>query len=125
MSKLRELAIRDLNSLGPTPAGHVWLEETIQKQMGLIVKHNMYGFGDGRTVTWEQLQEMRGNTAFWTEMFAKMDNNCFIKQAQHYLNNCSFTRHKNTTYDDAIMNTVLPEALNRIAELEAELKRLK
>ena len=73
-----------------------------------------------KDVTWEQLQEMRGNTAFWTQMFYRMDNNCFIKQAQHYLNNCSFTRHKNTTYDDSVMNTVLPEALRRIEELEKQ-----
>ena len=78
-----------------------------------------------KKITWEEMQEMRGNTKFWTELFPKMDTDAFIKQANHYLANCSHTRHKNTTYDDAIMNTVLPEALKRIQELEANLNEEK
>ena len=76
-----------------------------------------------KKITWEEMQEMRGNTQFWTELFSKMGSDAFIKQANRYLDNCSYTRNRNTniTYDDAVINTVLPEALKRIQELELKL----
>jgi len=74
-----------------------------------------------KKITWEEMQEMRGNTKFWIELFPKMDTDAFIKQANHYLANCSPAHPKNTSYDDTAINTVLPEALDRIKELEAKL----
>lgn len=76
-----------------------------------------------KDVTPEILKTLRGNTKFWCDLFPRLTTDAFVQQARHYLSNCS-QDHRNVTYDAAVMNVVLPEALERIKELESVVDQL-
>jgi hypothetical protein len=77
-----------------------------------------------KDVTPKMLGFMRGNTEYWMGMFPRYTTEAFLEQARHYLANCH-ARLSNATYEDAIVSTVLPEALARIEELEKSLADLR
>lgn len=76
-----------------------------------------------KDVTLSILKTLKGNTKFWRELFPRLTTDAFVYQSNHYLANCSMSR-KNTTYDEVAVNVILPEALERIKELEAVVDRL-
>ena len=76
-----------------------------------------------KDLNFDKLKTFKGNTEFWNSLWPKMDTDAFLRQASYYLANCF--RTNTVTYEDAIVHVVMPEALARIQELEAEVASLK
>lgn len=69
-----------------------------------------------RSVTPEIHKTMRMNSYAREDLPPKLTDEALIQNAEHYLSNCTRTRIPCSTYDEAIIHTIMPELIRRLKE---------
>lgn len=69
---------------------------------------------EDRSVTSEQLDDMRMNSYGREEMFAKYTDEVLIDRAKYYISNCNTPRYPCSTYDEALIHNIVPELIKRL-----------
>lgn len=85
---------------------------------------------DGKRINDYTFQQMRGNSFDWKTRYPMLDNEALIIRTQYTLNNCTSIKEKgryctNTTYEEALYNSLVPLLMDRLEEAEAELHKIK
>lgn len=71
---------------------------------------------EDKSVTKEQLKDMRINSYGQEEMFRKYTDDVLIDKAKYYISNCSRPSYPCTTYDEALIHLIVPELAKRLSE---------
>lgn len=69
-----------------------------------------------RTVTTEMKNRMSMNTYAKDELPPKLTDETLIQTAEYYLSHCSKPIFPCTTYDEALIHTIVPELIKRLKE---------
>ncbi len=72
------------------------------------------GSFEDRSVTNEQLEDMKMNSYGQEEMFRKYTDDVLIEKAKYYISNCSTPRYPCLTYDEALIHRIVPELTKRL-----------
>ena len=71
-----------------------------------------------RSITKEELENMKMNSYGQDEMFGKYTDDVLIDKARYYISNCSAPRYPCATYDEALIHKIVPELIKRLEERE-------
>lgn len=85
---------------------------------------------DGKRIDDYTFQQMRGNSFDWKTRYPMLDNEALIIRTQYTLTNCTSIKDKgryttNTTYEESLVNSLVPLLMDRLEEAEAELHKIK
>ena len=67
---------------------------------------------DDNSITMEDIQDMRGNTATFIRMYSKLDDSALISQSLSHIGQCGL-RDINT-YQDSLIQLIIPEFISRM-----------
>jgi hypothetical protein len=78
-----------------------------------------------RSVTSEMKKDMRMNSYAQDDLPPKLTTEALIDTATYYLSHCTKPRFPCVTYDEGLINTLVPELIKRLEESEENMNILK
>lgn len=69
---------------------------------------------EDKSITKDMLTDMRMNSYANEIMPPKLDDEALIEKAEHYIAQCTQSRYPCSTYDEALIHTILPELIKRL-----------
>ena len=83
----------------------------------------------GKRINDYEFNQMRGNSHDWKTRYPLLDDEALIKRVQYTLDNCGINEKgrytPNTTYEEALYNSLVPLLMDRLEEANAELHKVK
>jgi hypothetical protein len=82
----------------------------------------------GKPISDIEFNKMRGNSYDWKTRYPLLDNKALIKRTQYTLDNCGINDKgrftPNTTYDEALYNSLVPILMDRLEESDKVLREV-
>lgn len=86
------------------------LDEHVRKEIQELAKRG--------NITLAELEEFRGNSWEHEHIVPVLDDEAFLKHAEHMLNNCRFDNSRPyRSYNEAVMGMMMPELIKRFGVL--------